>query len=180
MTAQEPSAPAPVKLMDGVLLTVAVVIGIVAWIALGGMVLHLKSFFASFLLVWFWATVEQAEHRRLPSAVAGAIVGLALAWVYREAAATWGNAGMIGSLVLIVLVLFVQIMNWVPFAINASCMLFLTVGCIPALLASADFLEVGAAVVAGAAFFGLLVWLAKLYAARKAAASPPSTAARTA
>lgn len=180
MTAQDSSsAPVPMKLLDGVLLTVAVLVGIVAWIALGGGVLHLKSLFASFLLVWFWATVEKAEHRRLPSAVAGALLGLALAWVFRTAPAMWGNAGMIGAVALVVVVLFVQIMNWAPFAVNASCMLFLTVGSIPVLLASADFLEVGSAVVGGAAFFALLVWLVKLYAARKAAA-PPAAAARTA
>jgi hypothetical protein len=180
MTAQDSSsAPVSLSLKDGVLLTLAVTIGIVGWVALGGGVLHLKSLFASFLLVWFWATVEKAEHRRLPSAVAGALLGLALSWVFRTAPALWGNAGMIGAVLLIVVVLFVQIMNWAPFVVNASCMLFLTVGNIPALLASADFLEVGAAVVAGAAFFGLLVWLVKLYAARKAAA-PPSAAAHTA
>lgn len=173
MTAQDTSA-APVSVKMGLLITLALVVVGGAWLALGGLVLHLKSFFASFLLVWFWATVEKMEHRRLPSAVVGALAGLAVAWVYRYAAATYGTTGTIAALVLILVLIFVQIMNWAPFVVNASLMLFLTVGCIPALLASADFIEVGATVVAGAVFFGAVIWLAQKVGSKMAAPAAPA------
>jgi hypothetical protein len=70
---------------------------------------------------------------------------------------------VVAALSVVVLALYVQIMNWIPIAVNANAMLFLTVVAAPALLGSVDFLEVGEAVVLGAVFFAILVYLATLY-----------------
>jgi hypothetical protein len=63
--------------------------------------------------------------------------------------------------------IYVQIMNWVPMAVNRSAMLYLTVLGAPALLDKLDVVEMATAIIGGAIFFAGVVKLAFLYAARK-------------
>jgi hypothetical protein len=159
------AAPAVPKLSlgSGFLLLMFVLVGVAGWIAFGGLVLRLHSFFASFLLLWYWATVEKAEFNRLPAVVAGALVGVALAWLMKLAPAAYGAPGLAAALLVIAAAIFVQIMNWAPVAINACAMLFLTVVAAPAILGSVSFPEVGEAVALGAVYFAILVHGARLY-----------------
>ncbi|MEY2926432.1 MAG: hypothetical protein RL367_909, partial [Pseudomonadota bacterium] len=86
-----------------------------------------------------------------------------------------GTNGLILSLILITLAIYVQIMNWVPSAFNASTMLYLTVFGAPALLAKMDPPGVGElaiAITGGAVFFAGAVKAGLMIAARRASGHP--------
>ncbi|MBN9532788.1 MAG: hypothetical protein J0I26_10145 [Alphaproteobacteria bacterium] len=157
------SLPEKMTLYTGSLLFLFVLGVIVSWILLGTFVFGITSFFASFLLLWYWASVEKAEISRLPASVIGALVGLALAWQLQFLSGQFGLNGLIAGLIVVAAAVFVQIMNWIPIAVNASAMLFLTALSAPALMTTMNFVEVAEAVGFGAIFFGVAVYLAKLY-----------------
>jgi hypothetical protein len=173
----EPHADAPaLSPLNGFLILLLVIVAVVGWIALGGQVFGVSSFFASFLFLWMWAGVEKADFNRWLPTLVGALVGIGLAWGPRFLTEQMGTNGTILSLILIVAALYVQVMNWVPIALNASCMLYLTVFGAPALLAKMDMPGVGElaiAVTGGAIYFAILVKIAFLIAARRTAAAAP-------
>lgn len=178
-----PAAPAPTSLKNGILLTLLIIAGVVGWIVVGGVYLGVKSFFASFLFAWYWANLEHADVKRLPHALIGAMVGLALAWQTKllpEMAPQLGltaTTATIIAVLILVAAIFIQVMNWLPIALNASAMLFLTVLAAPALLTTIDFVEMTKALVGGAVFFTGVVYVAKLYMQVRARANPaPATA----
>lgn len=163
------AAAPPLSLTNGILLLILIVAGIVGWIALGTVYLALKSFFASFLFGWYWATHEHAAFERIPACVIGALVGVGLAWTLKAFPVLFPAWGLWAAVALVVVALFLQIMNWVPLVVNANSMLFLTVLAAPALLTNLDLVEVTKAIVGGAAFFAVLAYFATLYARMMAA-----------
>lgn len=175
------AAPAPqLSVVSGLMMLGFIIVALAAFYALGLKVIGLgmESFFAAFLLLWHWATVEKAEFKGMPASVIGALVGVALAWQSTWFGATYGMPnGLMMGLAPIIVALFVVIMNWVPIAFNSSAMLFLTVLGAPALAKTANFLELAEAVVAGAVFFAAAVWLAKQYVEMRARAKMRATTA---
>jgi hypothetical protein len=168
--AEQPAALSP---FNGFLIFLLVVGAIVGWLVIGTKALGIVSFFASFLFLWYWAAVEQADFKQWPQCVVGALVGLLLAWQSAYLPAHFGNGGMIAGIAILLIAVYVQIMNWIPIAINRAAMLYLTVFGAPALLKDITVLdniaETGLAIVGGAVFFAGVVKLAFLYAARKSA-----------
>jgi hypothetical protein len=159
------NAPAtPMSLKHGILITLLVIVGVAAWIYLGTAFLAIKSFFASFLLLWYWATVEKAAFDRLPASVIGALTGVGLALSLKILPAALPSIGLWLALGIIVVAIFIQVMNWLPLALNACAMLFLTVLAAPSLLMQIDMVEIGKAVVLGAIFFMGVVQVAHVYA----------------
>ncbi len=152
---------------NGFLVLLLIIFAIVGWIVVGSMLLGVTSFFASFLFLWYWAAVEQADYGQWVQSLVGALVGLLLAWQTAYLASHFGTNGMVIGTLILVVAIYVQVMNWVPIAVNRSTMLFLTVLAAPALLAKMDPLETGLAIAGGAVFFAGIVKLAFLYAARK-------------
>jgi hypothetical protein len=111
-----------------VLLGVIVVIG--SFIALGS-ALGVKQFWIAFLFLLYWTGVEHAAFDKLLACVAGAVVGLALAWSLSLFPAWFGEKyGMICFGLLILVTVYCQIMGWLPVVVNLATMLFLTVGTI--------------------------------------------------
>lgn len=161
---QPPAPPAP---LAGLVITVIVVLALAGWIALGLTLLGITSFFASFLFFWYWAAVEQADMKQWPQSVLGAFVGLGLAWQSHWLPAQFGTPGLIAGLVVIVVALYIQIVNWVPIAINRSAMLFLTVLAAPILLEKLDPLEMAKAIGLGALYFGAIVKVLTMLSAPK-------------
>ena len=157
------AAPGP---LAGFVILLVVVFIIVSWIMIGAQLLSLTSFYASFLLLWFWANNEKLEVKRLPSATLGGLYGLALAWAVSYLPVHYGNAGLAVAIGLLLVSLYVQICNWVPLVINASAMLFLTVAGAPAIVASVDWIEIGKAVLFSAFYFAAVVEGAKGLAGR--------------
>lgn len=162
------AAPGP---LAGLAITVVVLILIVAWIALALQFLTDTSLFGGFLLLWFWANNEQLEIKRLPSAVAGALVGIFLAWFVVYAAGQWGGAGIGAGLALMILALYLDVIKALPFAVNTSTMLFLTVAAAPLIQLKVNWQELVLSVVVGGVFFGLMVEGLKRLAARFTPAS---------
>lgn len=160
---------APMSPVNGLLIVLLIVGAIIGWIALGAGLLGVTSFFASFLFLWYWAAVEGADYKQWPQCLIGALMGLALAWQSAWLGAQFGTNGMIAGVVILLIAIYVQVMNWVPIAINRSTMLFLTVLAAPAILEQMDPAETALAITGGAVFFAGVVKLAYLYAARKAA-----------
>jgi hypothetical protein len=110
-------------------LLLLIVAAIVGWILIGSKVLGVTSFFASFLFLWYWAAVEQADYGQWTQSVVGALVGLLLAWQSAWLGVHYGQNGMIAGIVILLAAIYVQVMNWVPIAVNRSTMLYLTVLC---------------------------------------------------
>lgn len=77
--------------------------------------------------------------------------------------------GALAVLGLIAVALLVHIMNWLPIAINAAYMLFLTVTTAPLLQGGEDFPSVVMAVLVGCAYFGALAFAAARFAPKPAA-----------
>lgn len=165
-SAESAQAPAPITIVSGLLLLGFIIIALAAFEAAGIMLIHmsLEVFFASFLLLWHWATVEKNEFSRLPHSVVGALVGVALAWWSGFAVAHFGMpTGLVVGLVPIIVALFLVIMNWIPVAFNSSAMLFVTVLGAPALAKGANYVDLSIAVILGGVFFAAAVWLALQY-----------------
>jgi hypothetical protein len=162
--------PAALSPFNGFLIFLLVVGAIIGWLVLGSQI-GVVSFFASFLFLWYWAAVEAADFKQWPQALIGALVGLGLAWQSYYLPTHFGTGGMATGIAILLVAIYVQIMNWVPMAINRSTMLYLTVLGAPALLNKLDVAETGLAIVGGAIFFAGVVKLAFLYAARKSGAA---------
>jgi len=63
---------APLSPLNGLLVLLLIVAAIVGWILLGSK-LGVTSFFASFLFLWYWAAVEQADFKQWPQCLCGAV-----------------------------------------------------------------------------------------------------------
>lgn len=155
----ETGKPAPPTPIGGLVITLVAIIAIAGWIFLGLKLLGITSFFASFLFFWYWAAVEEADLKQWLQSVLGALVGLALAWQSHWLAAQFGTQGLIASLIVIVVAVYLQIMNWVPIAINRSAMLFLTVLAAPLILEKLEPVETMKAIGLSALYFGAIVKL---------------------
>jgi hypothetical protein len=163
---QPAETPAALTPLNGFLIFLLVVGAVIGWILLGGQ-FGVVSFFASFLFLWYWAAVEQADFKQWPQCLIGALVGLGLAWQSAYLPAHFGTPGMIVAIMVLLVAIYVQIMNWVPIAINRAAMLYLTVLAAPALLTKLNVPETALAITGGAVFFAGVVKLAFTYAARK-------------
>jgi hypothetical protein len=160
----KPTPPTPV---GGLIITIVVVIAVIGWILLGVKLLGISSFFASFLFFWYWAAVEDADLKQWLQSALGALLGLALAWQSHWLAGQFGTQGLITGLVVIVVAIYLQIMNWVPWAINRSAMLFLTVLAAPVILDKLDPFETAKAIALSALYFGGIVKLATMFSPPK-------------
>ena len=175
---QGASAPAQMTVVSGLMLLGLIAGAIVVFEYFGGSFLGVKSFFASFTLLWYWSTVEKAEFKGLIPSVLGALVGVGLAWQMQICMAQFGMPnGLLIGLIPIVVALYVVIMNWFPLAVNGSAMLFLTVLGAPAFAVSKpDFIELCEAIVLGAIFFAAVVYLALQYVEWRNRAKAPKIA----
>jgi hypothetical protein len=161
-------AAAPFSPMTGLLIVLIGLAFIVLWL-FAGLKMGLTSFFAGFLFLWYWAAVEHLDFKQIPQSLIGALVGLLIAWQSHWLPVHYGTTGLIVALLIIVAAIYIQLMNWVPLAVNRSTMLYLTVLGAPALLDKLDVVETGGAILFGAVFFCGLIKLAFVFLARKAA-----------
>jgi len=158
------AAEAPPGPLVGFIILLIVIALIVSWTMIGTALFSLTSFFASFLLLWFWANNEKLDIKRMPSAILGALYGIGLAYALHELPVRMGSTGLIIALLLVVVSLYVQICNWVPLVINTSAMLYLTVAAAPLILEHIDWKDMALATLLGGIYCGLFVegakWLA--------------------
>ncbi|MFP5394872.1 MAG: hypothetical protein ACLGHF_01755 [Alphaproteobacteria bacterium] len=160
--------PGPVA---GIGIIAVVVVAIAAWAVIGTALFSEATLFGGFLLLWHWANLEQLEIKRLPTTIAGALIGIALAWQVVYLTGFMGTNGLILGLLIMIVAIYLQIINAVPFLFNPATMLFLTVAAAPLVQLKVDFAELALATVVGGLFFGLFIvslqWLAGRITSRK-------------
>jgi len=131
------------------------------WVYLGGHILHLQSFYASFVFAWYWGIVDKAEFRRLPSSLLGTLLGLAVAWQLSYFSAHYGTAGLAVGIGVIAVLLYMQIMHWAPYVVTSGTTLFLAVFTAPLLLGKIDYVDAAATIIAGALYMAGVIYVLK-------------------
>ena len=167
-TSAPAAAPGP---LAGLGIVAIVVVLIAAWAVIGSMLFSGLTLFGGFLLLWHWANLEALEIKRLPATIAGALVGIALAWQVVYLTQQMGPTGTIIGLLVMVAAIYIQVINVLPFLLNAAAMLFLTVAAAPLIQLKIDFIELALATAVGGLFFGVAVEGLKRLAAKFAPAS---------
>jgi len=169
MTDSNSAAAAAPGALAGLGIVAVVVVAVVAWLAIGTALFSDLTLFGGFLLLWHWANLEQLEIKRMPATIAGALVGIGLAWQVTYLAGIMGSTGLILGLLVMVAAIYLQVINALPFLFNPAAMLFLTVAAAPLIQLKVDFAELALSTVLGGVFFGLFVEALKRLAARFAA-----------
>jgi len=170
MTDSTTAAPGP---LAGLGIVLIVVVAVVAWAIIGTALFSDLTLFGGFLLLWHWANLEALEIKRLPATIAGALVGIALAWQVVYLTTQMGTNGTILGLLIMIAAIYLQVINVLPFLFNAAAMLFLTVAAAPLVQLKVNFAELALATVVGGLFFGVFVEAIKRIAAKF---MPPATA----
>lgn len=167
--AAQPAAPmTPGK---GLLLLGAVVLVVGGFIGINH-ALGIAEFWGGFLFLLYWS-LDHMKFEKLPTVITGALFGLLLGYLLQALPIHLGAAaGGLTFLAIILVVIYCQIMGWVPIAVNMAAMLFLTVGTIPAIQAHVNFANLLAAVVLGIAYFVGLLWIVGRLQKRSAAPAP--------
>jgi hypothetical protein len=174
MSDQTSGAVPPPSPLAGLGIAVVVAIAIIGWAIIGGRLFQETSLFGGFLMLWHYANLEQLEIKRLPQALAGAVVGIALSWQVVWLTQHMGPQGTLIGLLIMLAGIYLQITAVLPFLFNASAMLYLTVAAAPLVQFKVDFADFALATVAGGLFFAGFVESLKWIAAKvmPQAASP--------
>ncbi len=172
MTQPVEAAPPPGPLV-GFGILIVVVVGLVLWTILMLNLVTPLSLFGGYLMLWYWANVEQLSLRRLPAALLGALTGIGIAWILVYGPAVYGTAGLIAGLLLLVVALYLDTLKAVPLLFNAATMLYVTVAAAPLVQLKVDWIELILATIGGGLFFAGFVEAVKWIAA-KAFGTPAS------
>lgn len=159
------AAPPPTPLVAFAILVI-VTVALVGWVVIASQFLSEVSFFGGFLMLWYWANVDELSVHKLPKTLLGALVGIGLAWVLLYGGTNYGLGGLLAGLALLLFALYLDIMKAVPLFINSSTMLFVTVAAAPLVQRSIDWTELCLSTVLGGLFFAAFVEGAKRLAAR--------------
>jgi hypothetical protein len=166
MSDESVPAAAPFSALTALIIVIVGIALIVLWMVLGAQI-GITSYFAGLTFFWYWAAVEGLDFKQIPQSLIGALVGLLLAWQAAWLPVHYGTAGTVIGLSLIVAAIYIQLMNWVPIAINRATMLFLTFMGAPALLVKLDVVETGGAILFAALFFCGLIKITFTIAERR-------------
>lgn len=158
-----PAAEVPSP-MAGLGIVVVVAIAIIGWAVIGGRLFQETSLFGGFLMLWHYANMEQLEIKKLPQALAGAVIGIALSWQAVWLTQQMGPAGLLIGLGVMLVAIYLQVIAVLPLLFNASAMLYLTVAAAPLIQKDVNFPDFMMATVAGGLFFAGFVeslkWIA--------------------
>ena len=174
MSDQTSGAVPPPSPVAGLGIAAVVAIAIIGWAIIGGRLFQETSLFGGFLMLWHYANMEQLEIKRLPQALAGAVVGIALSWQVVWLTQHMGPQGTLIGLLVMLAAIYLQIIAVFPSFFNAAAMLYLTVAAAPLVQLKVDFPDFIMASVAGGLFFAGFVESLKWIAAKvmPQAASP--------
>ena len=166
LTAMNQAAMTPAK---GVAVLAAVAVGVAGYLVLSH-ALGIVEAWAGFLFLLYWAGIERMSIEKLPPCVVGALLGVVIATLPGLLPDWLGESKMRVFLGVIVVLVYCQIMGWLPTAINMMTMLYLTVGTIPWIQAKVDFAGMLSGALLGIGYFGGLLggslWLAQRRATR--------------
>ncbi len=149
----------------GLLALLAVVVLVAAFVWMNH-ALGVSQVWAGFLFILYWAGLEHVQMERLVPSSVGALAGLGIAYALHVLPPQLGATGWAIVVGLILVAIYCQIMGWLPIVVNMATMLFLTVGCVPAVQQHADLVNAFAALVSGIVFMVVLVVGGKWVAAR--------------
>jgi len=158
----------------GLLILTAVSVAIAMFITLNH-ALGIGDLWVSFLFLLYWAGLEKMQFEKLPRAILGALLGLALAYALQALPSLMGTSGWVLVGAAILASVYCLIIGWWPIAVNDATMLFLTVGTIPVVQAGTGFPKLLLALGVGIAYFAGLARLIRVFtqrAARKQKISP--------
>ena len=160
--------------LAGLGIVAVVAIAIIGWAIIGGRLFQETSLFGGFLMLWHYANVEQLDIKKLPQALAGAVMGIALSWQVVALTQAMGPQGTVIGLLVMLAAIYLQIIAALPLVFNVAAMLYLTVAAAPLVQLKVDFVDFALATVAGGLFFAGFVECVKWGAARliKPAATP--------
>jgi len=156
------------------LMTLGAVVVVLAIFIAGSMFLGLHDLWAGFLFLLCWASFEHAAADKLFGCAAGAAFGLLLAWSMKLFPGWFGDAGLMVFVGVLLIVVYMQIMQWAKTLVNATAMLYLTVGVIPMVNAETQFTSAFLVLALAIAYFGGLMTTMRVVGDRRAAAQPSS------
>ncbi len=171
-TVAAPAAPPPPAALAGVVITVVVILASVGWVLVGSRFVSATALFGGFLMLWYWAKVEQLVLRRLPAAILGALVGIGLAWGLLYGATAHGPVGLGVGLLVLVIAIYLDIVQTLPLFVNASTMLYVTIAAAPLIQLKVNWIELCLSTAGGGVFFAAIVTAATWAATRLAPKSP--------
>ncbi len=169
MSEEHKGAVAPAEVpspLAGLGIVAIVAIAIIGWAIIGGRLFQDTSLFGGFLMLWHYANLEQLDIKRLPQALAGAVVGIALSWQVVWLTQTMGPQGTVIGLLVMLVAIYLQVIAVLPFFFNVAAMLYLTVAAAPLVQLKVDFVDFALATVAGGLFFAGFVECVKWLAAK--------------
>lgn len=147
---------APMTPAKGLLMLGNIIIFVAAFVALNFWI-GIKDFWAGFLFVLYWSSVEHLKVERLPHCIVGAATGLLVSFALQVLPQMYGPAAALIPVAAIFFMVYCQVMGWLPVVVNTATMLFLTVATMPALQAHGSFASIYAGLGMGIAFFVTLV-----------------------
>lgn len=150
---QTAAAMTPLKgllMLGNIILFVAAFVALNYWIGIA-------DFWAGFLFVLYWSSVEHLQEERLPHSIVGAVTGLLVSFAMQTLPHTLGTAGILIPLAAILGMIYCQVMGWLPMVVNTATMLFLTVATMPLLQTHGNFVSIFSGLGMGVAFFVTLV-----------------------
>ncbi|NBR32500.1 MAG: hypothetical protein EBT84_10105 [Sphingomonadaceae bacterium] len=96
------AAPAEVPSpLAGLGIVAVVAVAIIGWAIIGERLFQETSLFGGFLMLWHYANVEQLDIKKLPQALAGAVMGIALSWQVVALTQALGPQGTVIGLLVI-------------------------------------------------------------------------------
>jgi len=154
--------------LKGAGVVVLIALGVAGYLGLTYSQGVVEEAWSGFLLLLYWAGIEQLNPEKLKAVLVGAFVGLSTAALLFLLPAWLGPLGQLAFLGVIIALVYCQVMGWLLTAVNMTTMLFLTVGTIPLIQTQASagyFIGVFHALVLAIIYFGSLIgagfWLAQ-------------------
>lgn len=142
--------------------------------------LGLHDLWAAFLFLIGWASFEHMAPEKFLSNAAGSAFGLLLAWSMKLFPLWFGEVGLMVFMSVLLIVVYMQIMQWGKTLVNATAMLYLTVGVIPIVNAEMQFPSAFLVLALSIAYFGGLIAMMRLHGKLKASLKPPAQATASA
>ncbi|SFR89628.1 hypothetical protein [Sphingomonas jatrophae] len=166
-----PQAAAPgMSWLTGLVVLVGVIVGIAVYIG-ASHALGIVPIWAGFAFALYWGGMLHGDMAAMPSALAGAFLGIAIGAALHFLPILYGTAGLAVALAIVLVAVYLLLMRWATFVIHNGTMLFLTITTIPAVAAGGDFLGMMGSAALAAALFAIMGLVSRALASRKKAAA---------
>jgi hypothetical protein len=156
--------------MQALIILVAIVPIIAGLIVLSQVAGVGKFLFVGFVFVLYWTGIKAMAPAEFVPSLAGALGGLALAYLIHALPPAFGLAGVILVAAAILLAIYLLVLGRASVLINNAFMLVLTVATCSAFKTDRDYAAAAIAIIISALYAGGLVFGAKAMSSRRAKA----------